>query len=123
VTIGNSIPTAKLDVNGRVDIDSALVVKDSVTMKSNLRVEEDANFMSTTNMKDAEVNQLFKPMVIQVTNLNGVIFHLAQTIMYIHCQTNHVSWIQDIDQQLWDKDMIKLGSYTIHGIVVNYEIY
>jgi len=60
VGIGNSNPTAKLDVNGRVNIDSTLVVKDSVTMKSNLRVEEDANFMNKTNMKDAEVNQLFK---------------------------------------------------------------
>jgi len=39
VGIGNANPTAKLDVNGRVNIDSSLVVKDSVSIQSNLRVQ------------------------------------------------------------------------------------
>lgn len=55
VGIGTIAPSSKLQVNGNAKIDSSLVVKDSVTIKKNLRVEENVNFLGQTKMHNTRV--------------------------------------------------------------------
>lgn len=55
VGIGTTSPSSRLQVNGTAKIDSSLIVKDSVTIKKNLRVEENVNFLGQTKMNNTRV--------------------------------------------------------------------
>ena len=55
VGIGTTNPETKLEVRGKVKIDSTLVVKDSVTIQKSLRVEEDVYFLGQTEMNNVKV--------------------------------------------------------------------
>ncbi|MCO5260102.1 MAG: hypothetical protein M9916_08160 [Crocinitomicaceae bacterium] len=55
VGIGTTTPSSRLQVNGTAKIDSSLIVKDSVTIKKNLRVEENVNFLGQTKMNNTRV--------------------------------------------------------------------
>lgn len=60
VGIGTTSPEMKLDVKGKVNIDSTLIVRDSVTIKKNLRVEENVNFLGNTKLKNVHVRHKFR---------------------------------------------------------------
>ncbi|AEA43830.1 hypothetical protein [Fluviicola taffensis] len=69
VGIGTTTPSERLTVNGSARIDSALVVKDSVRINKNLRVDQDVRFLGETKMKDVKVTDEF--VVNGLSKLNG----------------------------------------------------
>src|SRR5690606_6892403 len=90
VGLGTTNPNAKLDVNGRVKIDSTLVVKDSVTIESSMRVMgestfEDARFnnvdvIGTFNAWGASQlnSDVFLPAVGATTGIDGKHFLITR---------------------------------------------
>ncbi|AEA42122.1 hypothetical protein [Fluviicola taffensis] len=67
---GASSPNgAKLTVNGSARIDSMLVVKDSVRINKNLRVDQDVRFLGETKMNNVKVTDEF--VVNGLSKLNG----------------------------------------------------
>lgn len=60
VGIGTTNPNAKLDVNGRVKIDSTLVVKDSVTIEKSMRVMEESSFEGDSKFTNVDITGTLK---------------------------------------------------------------
>ena len=58
VGIGTTTPNAKLDVHGRVNIDSTLVVKDSVTIEKSMTIQEDMRIEGESRFADVYVEGL-----------------------------------------------------------------
>src|SRR5690606_35504828 len=60
VGLGTTNPNAKLDVNGRVKIDSTLVVKDSVTIEKSMRVMEESSFEGDSKFTNVDITGTLK---------------------------------------------------------------
>lgn len=79
VGIGTSNPTVKLDVHGHVNIDSSLVVKDSITIRRAARVLQDMTVEGNTAMQAAAVAQDLKvegnAYFSQNTTTTGAIYY------------------------------------------------
>lgn len=56
VGIGTTSPQVKLDVKGKVSIDSTLLVNDSVTIRRSLKVEEDVFLLGTAHLNQVIIN-------------------------------------------------------------------
>ncbi len=70
VGIGTNNPSAKLDVNGNMRVDSSVYVKDSVVINRDLRVKQDVKFVGETIMKgDAVAKSDFK--ILGITKMKG----------------------------------------------------
>lgn len=67
--IGTTNPTSRLDVNGNVKIDSALIVKDSVRINKSLRVDQDVRMLGLTKLN--ETNVLMDFTVQGLSKFNG----------------------------------------------------
>jgi hypothetical protein len=74
VGVGTLTPSARLDVNGKVKIDSMLVVKDSVLIKKSLRVEKEVLMEKGVIIKDNLIveKNIYLPNIQELTtNGNG----------------------------------------------------
>jgi hypothetical protein len=78
VGIGTTAPSAALQVNGKARIDSSLIVKDSVHIQKNLRVEQDVRFLGLAKMNDVKISNDFIANGISKFNGDVKLSNLAQ---------------------------------------------